>query len=213
MLAKRISIQSRIDCANRRSAFRTMASQDSKAVNIHMAGATQPDIPYNFAPATGRPDEILHGCMRPGSQIMGTPGQKVTEAELLAYADEMKANGISVVIGLLSSDELETGYVTPPAQLLSPESNNGIVAYNVNESDFSASVASVMKLVDAAEASHKKVVLHCWGGSGRTGTMLAALAVKRYGLTVDEAVEEIQSYSASKGAKREFKIKNLQSIV
>ncbi len=38
-------------------------------------------------------------------------------------------------------------------------------------------IDEVLKLVGEAEASGRKVVLHCWGGSGRTGTVLAAVLV------------------------------------
>ena len=176
-----------------------------------MTSATQPVIPYNFSPATARPGEILHGCMRPGSMEMGA--QKVTKEELVAWSDDMKARGISRVIGLLSQEEIESGYEIPPAELFTLDSKNGLVAFNVNEAEYPKSVDSVMKLVDTAEKAGEKVALHCWGGSGRTGTMLAALAMKRYGLTLDQATGEILAYSESVGAKREFKLKNLQTIV
>lgn len=46
--------------------------------------------------------------------------------------------------------------------------------------------AAVATIVDRLKAG-RVVYVHCWGGHGRTGTVIAALLVKVYGLTVDQA--------------------------
>lgn len=47
---------------------------------------------------------------------------------------------------------------------------------------------AVATVVDRLRAG-RTVYVHCWGGHGRTGTLLCALLVKAYGLTAEQAKE------------------------
>jgi len=46
--------------------------------------------------------------------------------------------------------------------------------------------ACLATIVDKLLAGHQ-IYVHCWGGHGRTGTVLCGLLVRVYGLTVEEA--------------------------
>ncbi len=51
-------------------------------------------------------------------------------------------------------------------------------------------MVETVELIEAANASGETVYLHCWGGIGRTGTVLGCLAVNR-GTPHDEVLEEL----------------------
>lgn len=48
----------------------------------------------------------------------------------------------------------------------------------------------ILNTLDSAIADERRVYLHCWGGIGRTGTVVGAWLV-RHGLTGDEALDRI----------------------
>lgn len=43
------------------------------------------------------------------------------------------------------------------------------------------------------DGAGEKMLIHCWGGRGRAGVVGAALLVKLYGISADEALERVQS--------------------
>jgi hypothetical protein len=53
-----------------------------------------------------------------------------------------------------------------------------------------AEVIRILDTVDAAIAASRRVYVHCWGGIGRTGTIVGCYLV-RHGLTGDQALAEI----------------------
>jgi protein-tyrosine phosphatase len=53
-----------------------------------------------------------------------------------------------------------------------------------------AEVTRILDTVDAAIAAARRVYVHCWGGIGRTGTIVGGYLV-RHGLTGDQALAEI----------------------
>jgi protein-tyrosine phosphatase len=57
---------------------------------------------------------------------------------------------------------------------------------------------SVLGFLDRSADSEERVVVHCSGGSGRTGHVLAAWLVHRYGLDPNDALDAVQSAGASR---------------
>jgi protein-tyrosine phosphatase len=54
-------------------------------------------------------------------------------------------------------------------------------------------MVDTLDAVDAALAGQQKVYLHCWGGVGRTGTVVGCWLV-RHGRTGDEALAQIAAW-------------------
>ncbi len=50
--------------------------------------------------------------------------------------------------------------------------------------------------------THPQVVVHCWGGSGRTGKVLAAWLVRRHGLSAADAAAEVVRFAGEVGTNR-----------
>lgn len=55
---------------------------------------------------------------------------------------------------------------------------------------------SILDAIDAALAAEHTVYVHCWGGVGRTGTVVGCWLVRR-GLTPDDALAEVRRLFAS----------------
>lgn len=108
-----------------------------------------------------------------------------TEAELGALAVE----GFSIVVSLLREDEQEPNYDQRNFDSL------GYTYYPIPVRDFTAPAQEQMQeFVDLVEenAGRTKILVHCWGGSGRTGTMAAAYLISR-GFTLRDAVERVRA--------------------
>lgn len=65
-----------------------------------------------------------------------------------------------------------------------------------------AAMVEILDELDAALAARRRVYLHCWGGIGRTGTVVGCHLVRR-GMSGTEALEQIGKWWATT-AKRLF---------
>mmetsp|Transcript_141289 Transcript_141289/g.393777 ORF Transcript_141289/g.393777 Transcript_141289/m.393777 type:complete len:130 (-) Transcript_141289:154-543(-) len=59
-----------------------------------------------------------------------------------------------------------------------------------------------MAALRSAEAAGEKVVVHCCAGQHRTGMVLAAWLVERYGLSAEDAVAEVLAQASSANVRR-----------
>eukprot|EP00798_Chlamydomonas_sp_ICE-L_P000284 gene284-biopygen49 len=77
-------------------------------------------------------------------------------------------------------------------------------------------ISQTQAVVDALQAAvnaNEKVVLHCWGGGGRTGRLLAAFLVAHYKMTPQDAATEVMSHAKKLGASRRVDVSALEAVL
>ena len=115
-----------------------------------------------------------------GGRLAGLPGPAYMEWDFA----RLRKMGYSVVVSL-ECDRLNTYEVE----------DAGFEHKKICVQDFMPptfdQIDEFLEFVDAKLAEGKKVLVHCYAGRGRTGTMLAAYLVHR-GMAADAAVREIR---------------------
>lgn len=108
-----------------------------------------------------------------------------TDADL----DRLQREGFRVIICLLDETKEPPRYEPARARAL------GYMRHSIPVRDFRApSIAQLEEFVDLVQAAgvQTRSVVHCEGGSGRTGTMAAAYWIAK-GLSRSEAIKKIRS--------------------
>jgi atypical dual specificity phosphatase len=102
--------------------------------------------------------------------------------------EKLHSQGFSILVSLLDENEQLTRYDPNRAQTL------GYVRHTIPVRDFHvptiAQVCEFTRLVESAPPG-SKLLIHCEGGTGRTGTMAAAYWIAK-GLTSDAAIERVR---------------------
>ena len=128
-----------------------------------------------------------------GLGLLIDPGTWIEEDRLLACAyprrtgafSTLAAHGITVLVNLHERPH-------DPARLR----QHGLTENHLPVRDFTApspeQLAAGVAAIEQAVAEGKKVAVHCGGGLGRTGTLLACYLV-RCGMTSDDAIAQIRA--------------------
>lgn len=111
----------------------------------------------------------------------------------------VKNENISAIVCLVEEDEIE---------IQDNEHNTGMKAYiNILKEkqiellhspikDFNAPTIDqtefILNWIKQKLNENKKVMIHCKGGQGRTGTIIAAFLIREYGYTADEAITTVR---------------------
>lgn len=115
-----------------------------------------------------------------GERIMGLPGPTYMQWDM----DELRAKGFSVVVSLecerLNALEIQEA---------------GFELRKICVEDFGSptfdQIDEFIEFVESKLAANQKVLVHCFAGRGRTGTMLAAYLIHA-GMRSDAAIREIR---------------------
>mmetsp|Transcript_24499 Transcript_24499/g.62249 ORF Transcript_24499/g.62249 Transcript_24499/m.62249 type:complete len:190 (-) Transcript_24499:182-751(-) len=169
------------------------------------------DVPYNFG-AGSTLDALVYGSARPGavSQRCFNAEDKVSEEEVKQWAEFMRENGVKRVVGLLADDEVAT-YHKPPVDTLREA---GLTAVNIAVDKGGPDAAkAVMAAIHEAVEAEEKVVVHCWGGGGRTGKVLAAWLVQKHGLSPSDAAAEVSGTAMHTGTSRRVDAGQLSALL
>ncbi|WIA16469.1 hypothetical protein OEZ85_013153 [Tetradesmus obliquus] len=165
---------------------------------------------FNLGPTTAE-ESMVYGAARPGAkqQRCYTPELRVTADEVAEWVDAIKAVGVTRVVSMLSDSELAT-YAEPlPAAM---EAAFGAGKYiNIN-AKAPEGPAEILKALQAATAAGDKVVVHCWGGGGRTGIAQAAYLMASKGMSAEEAAEAVASYAKAHGLSRRVDVAALKEF-
>jgi protein-tyrosine phosphatase len=137
---------------------------------------------YKFAPASAH-ETIVFGAARPG----------YADEQVRLWIEFMQGQGIQRVCCLL-----------PRSQMVAYSDLLGFYreAFGADHvcwapledfeiADRATLMGQILPFLEAADAGEERVVVHCAGGIGRTGQVLAAWLVRR-GLAVGEAIAEVK---------------------
>lgn len=172
--------------------------------------------PHNWSFASSR-DRIISGAARPGNASISAPRPprpgtdagngsgpppaktSVSEAEVEEWAAYMKEQGVQRVLCLLTGSELLCYEEGGLLAFLTRHFNDVRTVSDIAGPESKAQI--IQALTDASDAGEHCVV-HCSAGIARTGICLALWLQHRYGVPVQEAVDEVISFAAEKGANR-----------
>ena len=120
------------------------------------------------------------------------PGRRDRGRDLATDIATMKEQGVQVVYALITDQELQD-YGVP--QLLDAYAENGIKVRQIRVIDGShASWRETQVLVEAVDEdlrNGRNVMIHCLGGLGRSGTLVANYLTS-IGMTSDEAIAQVR---------------------
>ena len=178
---------------------------------------TPPDVvnnPHNFGPASINPQRgsniIVYTCERPGGDIKGKKIPTTTKVEEWTKYMTTPDRAIKHVFILLGDDELAA--YEEPGLIAAYEANNIQVHHIPYASD--QSYARIMKeLEDCCASKNENAVTHCTHGMGRSGRVAAGWLVYKYGLSVDDAVEEALDAARQYGVERMGSPQQLQQWI
>ena len=132
------------------------------------------------------------------------PGRKDRNRELAADVQHLVEQGIEVVFPLITTVELEK-YGVPT--LVEAYEQAGLTVYHLAIVDQGIPTQEEMgELVDQLKstlADGKKLVVHCVGGVGRTGTALSAFLIREKGWTAQEAISCVRRSRSPRAVENE----------
>lgn len=142
-----------------------------------------------FGPASPG-ESIVFGASRPGY-----PSEGVGQADVLAWVEHMRKQDIQRVVCLLRDKQLSF-YSSVPGGLLA-EYHRAFGEENVIQAEVEdynlidpGKLDKVIDFLRESDGSGQKVVVHCSGGSGRTGHVLAAWLAQERGCGAEDALNE-----------------------
>lgn len=115
-------------------------------------------------------------------RVLGSPNPTTADLE------ELRSQGFEVVVSLLREEDQQPNYDVAKAKAM------GLSRYSIPVRDFHA--PTVDQLIEFSElvdglAGSVRILIHCQGGMGRTGTFAAAYWIAR-GSSVEEAITRIR---------------------
>lgn len=139
-------------------------------------------------PVSWVPDEVLVGPGRLG--VCSIPGD--SDAGVAADLRDLAEVGVTHLVCLVEASEL--AWLQPPERpgdRAASVAAAGMAYLHAPIEDFSVpdpeQLARILRFVEEGRASDGSVVLHCWAGLGRSGTLLAC-ALVRQGMSARDAV-------------------------
>lgn len=150
--------------------------------------------PFNFGPAS-LADKQVFGASRPGY-----PSHTVPQADVETWLDFMRGESIRRLVCLLDDEQLayyDDGLLARYRQFFGAEN-----VLHVTVPDFTLAspetLKSVFRFLRATSGPDDRAVVHCSGGIGRTGHVLAGWLVFEHGLSPRDAIVAVTQTGASR---------------
>jgi protein-tyrosine phosphatase len=146
-------------------------------------GKNHPRSIYKFAPAS-KEEAIVFGAARPG----------YTNEQVKEWLDLMQQQNIVRICCLLSESQLQgySGLLECYQQIFGDDRVCWTPIEDFHFAKAEALTSQILPFLTEADQSREKVVVHCSGGIGRTGHVLAAWLVAGRGLSPKEAIESVK---------------------
>lgn len=163
------------------------------------------DPSRGFGPAAPG-EETVFGARRPGY-----PGQPVPQAEVGRWISFMKDKGIGRVVCLLSQEQVESYQDLQGSYEKAFGAGNVLLApiEDYHLVDVTTLTGRILPFLAEADVAGRKVVVHCAGGIGRTGHVLAAWLAGFRGMTNEEAIEAVRKAGRNAGESGDPGLKDL----
>ena len=143
------------------------------------------DSNFHFGPAcTG--ERTAYGARTPDASPTG----------IFEWAEFMRAQGITRVCCLLDAGQLAGFPVNLEAEYKRLFGATCVLMEAIADHYLCSRQPlrrNILPFLRAADTSGERAVIHCWGGNGRTGHVLAAWLVAGRGLSPMEAIEAVEA--------------------
>jgi protein-tyrosine phosphatase len=140
-----------------------------------------------FEFAAARPEEVIvYGAQRPGY-----PSKNVDVSDVRAWISFVQKSGIRRVCCLLPTKQLAYYRVDLLQTYREAFGQQNVCRAEVEDyhlCDHATLENTILPFLVESDRASTPVVIHCSGGSGRTGHVLAAWLVRHRGLSVDDAL-------------------------
>ena len=123
----------------------------------------------------------------PGKLLAGEYPGSQAEAETVAGLDALREAGVTSFVDLT-----EEGELVPYQPLLQAGVRHRRMAVRDLDVPSAEEMQAMLDLVDAELERGETVYVHCWGGVGRTGTLVGCW-LARHGLPGEEALERLSA--------------------
>lgn len=147
--------------------------------------ARRMDSNFHFGPArTG--ERTAYGARTPDASPIG----------ILEWADFMRAQGVTRVCCLLDATQLAGFQVNLEAEYKRLFGTTSVLMEPIADHhlcSLQALKGNILPFLSIADTGGERAVIHCWGGNGRTGHVLAAWLVAARRLSPREAVEAVEA--------------------
>ncbi|MEM7181494.1 MAG: isochorismatase family protein [Spirochaetota bacterium] len=141
------------------------------------------------------------------------PGRKDRERDLTTDIKTIQESGIHSILTLLSSDEFEQYGVD---NLLEAYKAAGLESKHVSIID--QGIPSIPELQKVLHWMHEKIenkqaiLVHCVGGLGRTGTIIAAYLIWYHGYSAEDAIAAVRKSRSQRAVESKLQIEFLQEL-
>jgi protein-tyrosine phosphatase len=156
--------------------------------------------------AASEQDRFVFGARRPGY-----PFPRVSSALLLRWIAFMQEQGITRVVCLLPPRQL-AGYDDLLATYYQAFGKDNMLWVPIEDFHLAAEgqlIEQIIPFLVQAEQQQAKTVVHCSGGVGRTGHVLAAWLVSYRGLSNEEALATIERQGRNARESRDKRLDGL----
>ena len=143
------------------------------------------DSNFHFGPARSG-ERTAYGARTPDASPTG----------IFEWADFMRSQGVTRVCCLLDAGQLAGFPVNLEAEYKRLFGATCVLMELIADHHLCSRKAlrgNILPFLSTADTGGERAVIHCWGGNGRTGHVLAAWLVAARGLSPMEAIEAVEA--------------------